>query len=68
MSWITKLSPWANRHEHIPCDDVVGQARKRKAAAVKTRGEVEQLTDNLDAHRRTNHFGETIEKVFKGVA
>lgn len=68
MSWLTKLMPWTDRYEHTPCDDVVGQARKRKAAAVKTREEVEHLTDNLDAHRRTNHFGETLEKVFKGVA
>lgn len=67
MSWLAKLSPW-----HSECDAPKGkaaeEARRRRRAAEETREEVEKLAVALETHRRKNHFGESLEKVFRGVA
>lgn len=67
MSWFAKLSPWHCEHD-APKQSAIEEARRRRRAVEDTRKEVEELAVALETHRRKNHFGESLEKVFRGVA
>ena len=67
MSWFAKLSPWHCEHE-APKVSAAEEARRRRQEVEDTRREVEEISTALKAHRRKNHFGESLEKVFRGVA
>lgn len=68
MKWFAYLSPFRHSAPSSSGCDVVAEARSRKSEAERTRGEVKVLTSSLDAHRRKNHFGESLEAAFRGVA
>ena len=67
MSWFAKLSPW-HREREEPKRSATEEARSRRRAVEEAWQEVDQVSAALDTHRRKNHFGESLEKVFKGVA
>ena len=67
MSWFAKLSPWHCEREE-PKVSAADEARQRRRAVEETWQEVDQISAALDTHRRKNHFGESLEKVFRGVA
>ena len=67
MSWFAKLSPWHCEREE-PKVSAADEARQRRRAVEETWQEVDQISAALDTHRRKNHFGESLEKAFRGVA
>ena len=67
MSWFAKLSPWHRECEE-PKVSAADEARQRRRDVEETWQEVDQISAALDTHRRKNHFGESLEKVFRGVA
>nr|DAP03064.1 MAG TPA: hypothetical protein [Caudoviricetes sp.] len=67
MSWFAKLSPWHCEREE-PKVSAADEARQRRRAVEETWQEVDQISAALEVHRRKNHFGESLEKVFRGVA
>ena len=67
MSWFAKLSPWHCERE-APEVSATEEARRRRRAVEETWQEVYQISAALEVHRRKNHFGESLEKVFRGVA
>ena len=67
MSWFAKLSPWHCEHE-APKASATEEARRRRRDIEETRQEVDEISAALETQRRKNHFGESLEKVFKGVA
>ena len=67
MSWFAKLSPW-NCEQEAPKQSATEEARSRRRAVEETWQEVDQISAALEVHRRNNHFGESLEKVFRGVA
>ena len=67
MSWFAKLSPW-HREDEAPKQSATEEARRRRRAVKETWREVDQVSAALETHRRKNHFGESLERVFRGVA
>ena len=67
MSWFAKLSPWHCERE-APEVSATEEARRRRRDVEGTWQEVDQISAALEVHRRNNHFGESLEKVFRGVA
>ena len=67
MNWFAKLSPW-NREDDGPRLSAAEEARRRKRAVEDKWEEIKQVSAALENHRRKNHFGESLEKIFKGVA
>ena len=67
MNWFAKLSPW-HREDEVPKQSATEEARRRRRTVEETWREVDQISAALETHRRKNHFGESLEKVFRGVA
>ena len=67
MSWFAKLSPWHCEREE-PKVSAADEARQRRQDVEETWQEVDQISAALETHRRKNHFGESLERVFRGVA
>lgn len=67
MSWFAKLSPW-HCEDGAPKQSATEEARRRRRDVEETRQEVDQISAALEKHRRKNHFGESLERVFRGVA
>ena len=67
MSWFAKLSPW-HRECEVPEVSATDEARRRRRDVEDAWQEVDQISAALEVHRRKNHFGESLEKVFRGVA
>lgn len=67
MSWFAKLSPWHYERD-VPKVSAADEARRRRRDIDETWREVDQISAALEVHRRKNHFGESLEKVFRGVA
>lgn len=67
MSWFAKLSPW-HCEDEAPKRSATEEARRRRRAVEETWREVDQISAALETHRRKNHFGESLERVFRGVA
>lgn len=67
MNWFAKLSPW-HCEDEVPKRSATEEARRRRRDVEETRQEVDQISAALETHRRKNHFGESLERVFRGVA
>ena len=67
MSWFAKLSPWHCEQE-APKVSAADEARRRRRDVEAAWQEVDQVSAALETQRRKNHFGESLEKVFRGVA
>ena len=59
-----RLFPWLRVPPAPSPGDAVAEARRRRAEAEQTRGEVSALSGALAEHRRRNHFGESLERAW----
>lgn len=66
---LARWSPWRVPKVGADCGGdcrrVVAEAERRRDDAFATRGEVDALSQSLRAHGARNHFGESLERIYR---
>ena len=66
---LARWSPWrapkVDADRDCDCGRVVAEAKDRRRDAFATRGEVDALSRSLRAHGARNHFGESLERIYR---